>query len=1738
MAVKLQTARNTFLAAVQEFPRWMSIRKRPEKATSGLFLQAIVEEQTDIVQELEKFIKEFFLISYMGKESQVADYVYIVQVGQIDYLTSEMIKPVLDITIDAKTFLDNMDIYALYQDGYFIISSSNLPSDGKLLYTYNDYKYGGKLQRYHIWNIFDEFAMFLGLERFSDTGETNKQLLNRCLLVFTNPTNSTRTGLQNVVMNCLSNEFDIEREEVKIEIPDDSNMWLPYNDDTVYEYFVQNNKDIFRTKIWDTTWWEHNFKYLDYLSHIWDKAVNIYQDGTGQLQDLQVTLSDNKNDSTKVTVRGFKKDKFTVNEYFRKQNIRQNIPLQLLRYHDVLNPKRIQYQVTATPAMQIYPENILLKEQVRTEGYNLLYLQDIISNAGYADVVNPGLLKKDKQYELVFKSADTYSDMRINKIDLIDGNTVSSLLSENRIFKLNGTSLVHNDVKHHITKVSELKSFSNLTDTLDGFTLGNVNNTAVFSFDVTGCGGKTLKISSHGDLFDLTEQTDRWECNGLKLQDHKLISDTVIADKGTAILDISCMAFSVNLLRNTSAQGSVDIKVYVNDIINPSLSKLMTEPDSPIEYQFDVLSQIKIVFTKSGSYPFEVEVKGTKYELTYSLSVGKVIQGPASNYISDVPANVQNTLTVTVKSYDVKSPVIRYVHVGPSTSRTSYTVKDIKPVNDNVYLDIDTNCKVYLYEVSEGKKTLISDNFITKRIYRNTSDEDIFLEINIQQFNQILSSSKTIYKTARYGKTVSYITLKPDEEISSIVINGIINHDRALRTLFELLNLDTDKNVYVTKGADGFIVRNTTTGEECLTRINRTSLTEATVFSYEQLPEGISGVFVTDRPNDSRLFSNTSTVNFDDTYLTINEAQQYIAYYETDMYKSEIGKIENIELVSSMFYPSLPSNTMMFYVISAIESNDASTTIAVFKKLWNGNSNYYGIDIKTKRMLENLLTLLEGDYIRAQIEVKLADINSSSELSLTFSDNLYNEIKDLLSQGSWSLGRKEIFIATDFDFNNIDIFSVNVTNTNSVFTLSSEIPVSRYLEANNENIDLCTAVIVPPSYMKVIFDQEDDIIENGLIVKDDGFNKLQYCNIKDISAVIVDGISYSDFVLKKDEGIIVWNKINDIAGKYFSVAYTYSVPTALLYTNLSYLYEITGYDINALLPVNLKTKLKDSYRDKDMFTIEWEEDVDYVPVPVCSNPNFIASYNQGTITVRQLLYDNTALIRAGYYYDNDKEYYMYNHEHVETAERYNNVKLHNVKKLDTIFQLMTESVNYIIHSDFLNGINYEKLCYVNFTDPFIETKGISAFNEITACDTFNMWRSYNMDIQFVMGLKDIGLLFSEEDNTGYAVIDITKYVIPNMLISVFTTEGITLEIYKEIKAEDDSMVKTVFAEPFDVFVTANNFQGYSVPEDIDLSYRYFLVVRGTGILDDMISRQDVLIDDQFKLHVKNLENFGFNVEEKEEAGTLLNLAFEKNGCILDKLEIAKDNTIQIGTNVDYGVTMIFDSSKSYDNFTVAETVIRKKGTFISTDIKGWIKTPFFYVENSANAVDVYIKINNLISGAMKNFNVKLRTADNDLNINKVELGYTQKTNLAHFDGTKINSYLQAEIEMDSGKIIDSVEIFVRYGEKDIEPLRIYNNFNGSVTTKVYDAVVSGSYRLHSIIGTLTDKEHIRIFMRGCKQDKLYMVWTDWYEMIIDNSLHTIMTPHIFDDYRLFQFRIDFLNSNASALIENFVLEVI
>jgi hypothetical protein len=134
--------------------------------------------------------------------------------------------------------------------------------------------------------------------------------------------------------------------------------------------------------------------------------------------------------------------------------------------------------------------------------------------------------------------------------------------------------------------------------------------------------------------------------------------------------------------------------------------------------------------------------------------------------------------------------------------------------------------------------------------------------------------------------------------------------------------------------------------------------------------------------------------------------------------------------------------------------------------------------------------------------------------------------------------------------------------------------------------------------------------------------------------------------------------------------------------------------------------------------------------------------------------------------------------------------------------------------------------------------------------------------------------------------------------------------------------------------------------------------------------------------------------------------------------------------------------------------------------------------------------------------------------------------------------MQFEVSAEKNRIIDSVEGYARYAESDLGNLRIENYYEGSLTTKIYDTGAENSYKLVKINGTIQNQNSFRLFIRGCKQDATNIVWTDWYEVKLDKDLNVTGYPHIFENYRFFQFRIDFSNSNVTAKIDDFVLEVV
>ena len=173
----------------------------------------------------------------------------------------------------------------------------------------------------------------------------------------------------------------------------------------------------------------------------------------------------------------------------------------------------------------------------------------------------------------------------------------------------------------------------------------------------------------------------------------------------------------------------------------------------------------------------------------------------------------------------------------------------------------------------------------------------------------------------------------------------------------------------------------------------------------------------------------------------------------------------------------------------------------------------------------------------------------------------------------------------------------------------------------------------------------------------------------------------------------------------------------------------------------------------------------------------------------------------------------------------------------------------------------------------------------------------------------------------------------------------------------------------------------------------------------------------------------------------------------------------------------------------------------------------------------------------KNFTVTAFVADEPDGLSR-NVGMVQKTNLATFNGSQLSSYMQFQIGAERNRIIDSIEVYARYAESDRGNLRIENYYRGSMTTKIYDVGSENSYKLVKVNGTVEHKEYFNLFIRGCKQDATNIVWTDWYQVQLNNDLTVKGYPHVFENYRFFQFRIDFNSSHVTAKIDDFVLEVV
>ena len=151
----------------------------------------------------------------------------------------------------------------------------------------------------------------------------------------------------------------------------------------------------------------------------------------------------------------------------------------------------------------------------------------------------------------------------------------------------------------------------------------------------------------------------------------------------------------------------------------------------------------------------------------------------------------------------------------------------------------------------------------------------------------------------------------------------------------------------------------------------------------------------------------------------------------------------------------------------------------------------------------------------------------------------------------------------------------------------------------------------------------------------------------------------------------------------------------------------------------------------------------------------------------------------------------------------------------------------------------------------------------------------------------------------------------------------------------------------------------------------------------------------------------------------------------------------------------------------------------------------------------------------------------------------KNTNVVSAGKSRLLTYVKVKITMPKGKVIDSVEIFAEYSQTKNSVLKSVPYKYGSMTTKIYDVGSVKNLRAKSVeISSVKEFDKLSISVRGCRMDSNNLVWTEWKQLSIEETTYAIKNDVSFEDYSLYQFKIDLYDENASVRIDAINFEVI
>lgn len=1687
-----------FARALQYFPKWMQIRRRPYKSTSGHLLRAVIEEMTSIYKEVDEYTKDFFLVNYAGREDSIISQIYVANIGKLEdglKLDNEF-----TITENLNEFYKNKK-YAYYDNGnlYFKLDEVDGTPIG---YIINKFHYTVNLKQEPVWNIFDEFAWFAGIDRLPN--ESNLSLSNRTYdalrtknnknnnILFDDPNilntykhrfNSTEFGLKYLIKNLLSAYAGIAFKDIKIDKLNNINIQEVIKDQKVYDYIAKLNKDIAREKIWDITFWENEFKKLDYLPHIWDQPVEYYLDGVGYYDSLKVTTSNliSSSDTTDVSIIGYKKSNQKVSQYLLNSNKNVNIGIGLKKFDLKLKPVQVEYNLKATSTVKVDPATINFKSYKTYNGEYRLPLEDFVDyEVGVKNVTikNKGLLVNDTNKEVTYKviAYPKYQGGNIYLTSFKIDNTeqLNNEFTNDYFIKENG-AISYLDNYFYGTRISDFASSSNVINTKDGIKLDTSKSTVgTLSIPLTdNMRFKTINYSIKDTPVNIINRFDLIKLNNFKYNqaDNYLYIDSDVQGQINIDQIITSLEFEIDKLDNETNTGSCRVLI-TDDNNNILASKELNTDTKNMKFSFESedAKRKHISIIKIGQRGFKIKyINATANGLVFSIN-GQPLSKSLNTY--SIPDNPDNKiLTLSLHSYlGISNPVINYISIAGEYANFKYYEKSITvSPNSQVNLKIksrDTVLKLY------KDNNIIDDNYDTYDSFIGPGRLPLLVD------KQNISKSEFPILTGQINKhNVDYINVDSETKYITLTFD---HYEKQIESL-SLLNILTNH------------------------------------YSF-------------DKSNDAVF------ITYDGRVIIYNKNMDQSAFKEVEI----LGAY--FELEYNKIISEIPATLLVNYIHDArglIKTTEASTENKVYKILLaTKNSSNHTLHhsetiVQNQKeypiILDNFIPKLSAEQVYF-VEINLPDGYNQSTQYIRYQ----HKNKEVLSKwcllgNNINILTPEISIFANMWNDNESDYNISVNKKLETTLFASELSLQDVYQIDNVDYNLSEYILSVPSYATIVYNEKryTETIE----LTEDGLGKFKYSNVSSNNIELSIGgtaLVEDEYVLYETPGIIQVNSIYDHDSLSLQATYTYKHPSKIVFTNLDKLYELVEYNINAYDTETLMT-IKDM-KDGDSKNLNIaNNDIDKVYAKAL-DPNFTAVVVNNVVSVYRNSLDNKVAIKSGYYYEAGKEYYFPVYETEVDHHKEHYVDLNSTKKQGSLVKMQTERQNFIPNS-LMDMKVLNPLCYVNFKEQK-EVSEISSLHSLTTANTFNNWTFQDCDPTLIELNKNYVINF-KFDKEGYAIFRIDKYAYATSYCYIKKAGNLKISLYKEKKLNGFRLQKKPLLEKVEDFIINDDFAFSQF--NIDKDFYYYIVVTGiVGSIEEIVL-SDKLITEP---HSKNIDKYSWDLTEKKNS-IANEIIFDTFNYTTDNnIDVDDNDVIQYGTTIDYDATLLATADLKRCQL---DKVLLRGNKLITLNEPGTVTTEIFDLINNqykAKSEDWYKYLKNILYMAAKintlsedKFTIRVLGSENYYS-KYATIAVIENGDYVLLSNDKLVQYIRFEIDIPANSSISSIDVYNIYDELEDQAIESLPVAGGDFISRLFMVSEKGTYNLDTIDADI--KGDVSIKVRSLRKQGVNNQFTAWKDLYRSGTL----TPVSFTDTDTFQFKIELLNNKSTIKLNRIGLTAI